>query len=174
MTLFPILVRARGGTLASVSDMWILMLALEIPLVYWTGASVARLGARGAIAAGVAAGALRWGVCGLTSDLGAIFAAQILHGVVVFGVAIGAPLYVDAVVPERLRSTAQGLLAMVGVSLGGILSSLAAGALLERVGPDAPYRAGGAAALGLLALLPILLPPPRRSPAALQGAEEVS
>jgi MFS family permease len=86
----------------------------------------------------------------------------VLHGVTVAGLVIGAPLYVEAAVPERLRSTGQGALAMVGVSAGGISSNLATGWLLEHMGPDAPYVAGGLGGLALGALLPLLLPAPRR------------
>ena len=124
MALFPILVRAQGGGLDAVSRMWLLMLALEIPLVAWLGASVARVGLRGVIAIGMAAGGLRWLVSGFADDLAWVTAVQILHGVVVWGVVLGAPLYVDRIVPERLRATGQGLLAMIGVSLGGFLSNL--------------------------------------------------
>jgi MFS family permease len=70
---------------------------------------------------------------------------------------IGAPYYVDAVVPARLRSTAQGVLSMVGVSLGGILSNALTGFLIERVGPRAPALAGGIGALLLLCLRPTLV-----------------
>jgi MFS family permease len=91
-----------------------------------------------------------------------VYPLQALHGVVVAGLVIGAPLYVEAAVPERLRSTGQGLLAMVGVSLGGIVSNIGCGWLLEHYGPDAPYAISGLAALALGALLPILLPRPSR------------
>jgi MFS family permease len=42
LTLFPLLVRERGGSLDSVSGMWVPMLLLEIPLVALSGASLAR------------------------------------------------------------------------------------------------------------------------------------
>ena len=164
LTLFPVFVRARGGSLASVSEMWIPMLLLEIPLVALSGASLARVGARGLLAIGIAAGGARWLACGLTSGLDWIYPVQILHGIAVAGFVLGAPLYVEAVVPERLRSTGQGLLTMFGASLGGITSTLASGWLLERVGPDAPYVAGGLGALLLAALVPLALPPPDRPP----------
>jgi PPP family 3-phenylpropionic acid transporter len=170
LTLFPVFVRARGGSLDLVSEMWVPMLLLEIPLVALSGASLERIGARGLLALGVAAGGARWLACGLAADLDRIYAVQVLHGVAVAGFVLGAPLYVEAVVPERLRSTAQGLLTMVGASLGGITSNLLAGWLLERVGPDAPYLAGGAGALALGALVPLALPRPRRPPEA--GAED--
>jgi PPP family 3-phenylpropionic acid transporter len=162
MSIFPIYVRSLGGSLDSVSQMWILMLALEIPLVFFSGSSIARFGARGLLAIGLAAGGVRWTACGLAPDLAFAFPFQILHGVVVAGLVVGGPLYVDAVVPERLRSTGQGMLAMVGVSLGAVLSQLGTGLLLELGGPRAPYLVGGIGALALVALLPWLLPPVAR------------
>lgn len=165
-TLFPVFVRAHGGDMHTVSRMWILMLALEIPLVAFSGASLERVGARGLLAIGVICGGVRWIVCGFSGDLRWIYPVQILHGVVVAGLVIGGPLYVEAVVPERLRSTGQGLLAMVGVSVGGICSQVSSGWLLEHVGSDAPYAAGGVAALALGCLVPFLLPETSRPPEA--------
>ncbi len=164
MWFFPVFVRAHGGSIDSVSEMWVLMLLLEIPLIWASGASLERLGARGLLAMGLLAGGLRWVVCGFVDDLRWIYPVQILHGVVVAGLIIGGPLYVDAACPDRLRSTGQALLAMVGVSVGGISSQLAAGWLLEHVGPDAPYVAGGVGAIALVCLMPLLLPPPSRPP----------
>jgi MFS family permease len=102
-------------------------------------------------------------VCGLAPDLSWVWPVSILHGVVVAGLVIGGPLYVDQVVPERLRATGQGVYAMAGVSIGGICSNLSAGWLLEHVSVAAPYLAGGAGALVLLLALPLLLPRPRPS-----------
>jgi PPP family 3-phenylpropionic acid transporter len=162
MGMFAVFVRANGGTAESVSQMWIAMLVVEIPLIAMSGASLARIGARGLLGIGVFAGGLRWAVCGLAPDMRIVFAASLLHGVTVAGLVIGAPLYVEAVVPERLRSTGQGILAMFGISIGGIGSNLAAGWLLEHIGPNAPYVAGGFGALLLAALLPVILPPAHR------------
>jgi PPP family 3-phenylpropionic acid transporter len=170
MTMFPVFVRARGGSLDAVSHMWILMLALEIPLIALSGASLARLGPRGLLAMGILAGGLRWTVCGLAPTLGWIYPVQILHGVIVAGFIVGAPLYVEAVVPERLRSTGQAVLAMAGVSAGGISSNLATGWLIEHVSADAPYVAGGVGALALGCLVPLFLPRPRR-PTPAEGEE---
>jgi MFS family permease len=170
MSIFPIYVRSLGGTLDSVSQMWILMLALEVPLVFFSGSSIARIGARGLLGVGVLAGGVRWTACGLAPDLAFAFPFQLLHGVVVAGLVVGGPLYVEAVVPERLRATGQGMLAMVGVSIGAVASQLGTGALLELGGPRAPYLVGGMGALTLVALLPWLLPPVARpEPAADEG-----
>ena len=159
MGLFPIFVRAHGGSLDLVSQMWIPMLLVEIPLIALSGESLARIGPRGLLAIGVFAGGVRWLVCGLSSDLTVIFAVQLLHGVTVAGLIIGAPLYVEAVVPERLRSIGQGMLAMIGFSLGGISSYLGTGWLAENAGPDSPYLAGGIGALVLGCAIPLIIPP---------------
>ncbi|MBW2274858.1 MAG: MFS transporter [Deltaproteobacteria bacterium] len=171
MVLFPILVRAQGGGLEAVSQMWLIMLVLEVPLVFYFGAGVARMGPRGVIAIGMAAGALRWGVSGFAEDLRWVYLAQALHGVTVWGIILGAPVYVDAVVPARLRSTAQGLLAMVGVSLGSILSNVGAGWLTDAVGPRAPAQLAGLMGLALTLVLPWMLPPAER-PAEAEGSED--
>jgi len=163
MILFPLFVVANGGSLDWISWMWIPMLVVEIPVIALLGETVARIGARGLLATGVLAGGLRWLVCGLSSDLTWIFAIQILHGITVAGLLLGAPLYIDAVVPERLRSTGQGMLAMVGLSLGGISSCLSAGWLLENVGTNAPYLAGGIGALILGCAIPLIIPPAVRA-----------
>jgi MFS family permease len=163
MAMFAIFVRAHGGSLDTVSHLWVLMILLEMPLIALSGASIQRVGARGLLAIGLVAGGLRWLVCGFAPESRWMVPAQVLHGVVVAGLVIGSPLYVEAVVPEQLRSTGQNLLAMVGVSVGGLLSNLGSGFLIDRWGPDAPYRVGGIAALGVAALLPWWLPAPERA-----------
>ena len=160
--LFPVFVRAHGGSIDTVSRMWILMLALEIPLILLSGATIARIGARGLLAVGVIADGFRWLVCSLVNDLSVIYVLQLLHGVVVAGLFVGSALYVEAVVPERLRSTGQGLLAMLGISCAGVFSSASAGWLLEHLGTNAPYRIGGIGALLLGLALPLILPRPER------------
>jgi PPP family 3-phenylpropionic acid transporter len=160
MTLFPVYVRAAGGSIDTVGRMWVLMLLVEIPLVLLSGAGVQRIGARGLLGLGVLAGGLRWIVCGLTSDMRMIYPIQLLHGVVVTGLMLGSPLYLDKVVPENLRSTAQALLATLGVGFGGILSNPAAGWLLEHSGPGAPFLLGGIGAVVLSSLVFWILPEP--------------
>ena len=162
MALFPVYVAAHGGSVETVSRLWVPMLLVEIPLVALSGASLERIGARGLLGIGVFAGGLRWAVCGFFPDSPLIYPLQALHGVVVAGLVIGGPLYIEAAVPERLRSTGQNVAAMLGVSLGGISSNLAAGALLERFGTDAPYQVAGIGGMVLGLLVWVMLPRPAR------------
>ena len=149
MWLFPILIRARGGDIDTIRGMWILMLVVEIPLVLSTGSGLKRLGARGLLAIGVLAGGVRWILCGVIDDLSLLYPVQALHGVTVVGLLVGGPLYLDAVTPERLRSTAQALLSMAGMGIAGIASNTGTGWLLEHVGPSSPYIIGGIGSLVL-------------------------
>jgi PPP family 3-phenylpropionic acid transporter len=158
--MLPILVRDHGGGLDAVSRLWIPMIALEIPLVYYFGATVARLGPRGVIALGVAAAALRWAITGFGDDPAWVYGAQILHGVTVWGVVLGTAVYANDVVPAHLRSTGQGLVAMLGVSLGSVLSNMGAGWLIEVIGPRAPAQVAAVAAVGLGLAIPWLVPAP--------------
>ncbi len=162
-THFAIFVRSRGGDLDDVSRMWVLMLLIEIPLIALSGATLTRLGARSLVRLGVLAGGLRWLLSGLVVDPRILYPVQMLHGVAVAGLVIGAPLYVDLVVPDRLRATGQGILAMLGVSVGGIASNLLTGWLIEHVGTNAPYIAGGIGGLLLAALVPFILPRPENT-----------
>ncbi|MGH7785731.1 MAG: MFS transporter [Candidatus Binatia bacterium] len=156
--LFPLFIRARGGDLATVGNMWVVMILLEIPLVALAGTGLRRLGARGLMAAGLIAGGVRWTVCALTGDLAVLYVMQLLHGVTVAGLLLGGPLYLEAVVPPALRSTAQALLATAGMAIGSIVSNTATGWLMQHVGPDAPFLLGGLAALVLGACTFWILP----------------
>jgi PPP family 3-phenylpropionic acid transporter len=157
---FPLFVRDRGGDLTTVGQMWVVMLLLEIPLVAFSGAGLRRLGARGLLGVGVLAGGVRWLVCAGSHDLAVLYPVQLLHGVVVAGLLLGGPLYLEMIVPERLRSTGQGLLATVGVGLGGILSNAAAGWSIDHLGLDATYAIGGLGGIALGIAVPWILPEP--------------
>ena len=158
MEIFSILIRERGGDLAAVRNMWLFMLIPETLLIIVLGSLTRRIGARGLLAIGLGASAARWLLCGSLDSLAWLYPVQMLHAVVVMGLNLGAPLYVDAVVPPQLRSTAQSLLGTVAVGVGGMGSSLLAGWLLQHGGAAAPYLAGGTGALLLLLLFPRWLP----------------
>jgi PPP family 3-phenylpropionic acid transporter len=149
MWLFPLFVRSRGGDLGTIRDMWILMLLVEIPLVLSTGSGVKRLGARGLLAFGVLIGGVRWLLCAVVADSTLLFAVQALHGVTVVGLNVGSPLYLDVVAPEKLRSTAQGILSMVASGVAAMASNIWAGWLMDRSGLDVLYLICGT---GLLLL----------------------
>ncbi len=166
LVMLPNLVAARGGSAADVSRIWLLMLSLEVPLLLLSGAGFGRVGARGLLAIGMLAGGVRFGLCGAGSGLGYLHATAPLHGVTVAGLQIGLALYVEASVPERLRSTAQNAVAAYGLGLGGMLSSLLTGVAFQHWGEGSPYLLGGAGALALAFAVPLLVPAASRPPDA--------
>jgi MFS family permease len=95
---------------------------------------------------------------------------QALHGVTVVGLNLGSPLYLDVVAPEKLRSTAQGILSMVGVGIAGIASNASAGWLMDQSGIDRVYFICGLGALTLGVLACWILPYARQRS---QDAEEI-
>ena len=162
MSLFPLYLRGHGGGVDALSRMWISMLALEIPLIAFSGAGLRHFGPRGLLACGFAAGGIRWIVCGLAQDLRVIYLVQLLHGVTVAGVGVGTALYVEGSVPSHLRSTGQALASTAGVGIGAIISNVAAGWLMDHASVDAPFLVGGTGTLLLALLVPVWLPRPRR------------
>ena len=142
IALFPIFVAERGGTVETVSRLWIPMLLLEIPLIYYAGAGLRRAGARGLIAGGIALDGARWLITCLSPNLMWVFAIQLLHGAVVVGLIIGMQLYVEGEVPDRLRATGQTVLGAV-MSVGAVVSHLWGGAALEHFGASGPYLISG-------------------------------
>ena len=110
--------------------------------------------------AGLAAGGLKWLACGFFGDVPVVLhASMLLHSVYVAGALVAMPLCVNYLVPVQLRSTGQGLATMISASLGGgICSNLAAGWLIDHVGPAAPQVYGGIGAMLLLLVAPFLVP----------------
>jgi MFS family permease len=90
---------------------------------------------------------VRWLVCSLVPVLSGVYAIQALHALVVTGLNVGTALYVEQIVPERLRSTAQSTVVMVGSSVGGVISSVIGGVIVDRFGVDTLFMIGGAGAL---------------------------
>lgn len=148
IALFPVFVTGRGGSVETVSHLWIPMLLLEVPLIYYAGAGLRRVGARGLIAAGIALDGARWLITVLVPNLLVIFSIQLLHGAVVVGLIIGMQLYVEGEVSARLRSTGQTVLGAV-MSIGAVVSHLWGGAALEHWGANAPYLIAGPLSIGL-------------------------
>jgi PPP family 3-phenylpropionic acid transporter len=146
--LFPVFVSERGGTVETVSQLWIPMLLLEIPLILYAGAGLRRLGARGLISLGIVCDGARWAVCALAPSLWWMFGIQLLHGFVVVGFIIGMQLYVEGAVPARLRATGQTVLGTV-ISAGAVLSNLWVGFALERFGATTPYVVAGFGGIAL-------------------------
>jgi PPP family 3-phenylpropionic acid transporter len=147
MQLFPLYVRSRGGTMTDLSHLWICMVLLEVPLIFGSSWLFARFGVKRMMLVAAAGGGVRWVVCALVPTLAGVYPVQALHALVVTGLNVGTALYVERIVPARLRSTAQSTVVMVGSSVGGVLSTTLGGFVVDRWGVDVLFLAGGIGAL---------------------------
>jgi hypothetical protein len=167
LMLFPIYVRSRAGTTATLSHMWLFMLGAETVLMLMAAGLYARLGARITVAIGVCAGALRWLACAFCTQLTWVYPLQALHGVQIVALSLGAPLLVESLVPGRLRASGQAGLSLFG-ALGGIVSATLAGRVFDAYGIETVLLLSGTAGLGLALAVPRLLPPESAAPALTQ------
>lgn len=141
--LVALLITEKGGELSHVSQMWIWMLVIEIGLLLRFRWLVMRLGRAKLLCVGLIVEGARWAMCGLVDSLSVVLVLQALHGFGVVGLLVGAPVYLDAAVPARLRSTAQALVAISGPGAGSLASTLVGGYLIESVGVSAYYALMG-------------------------------
>ena len=159
---FPLLVSERGGDLTDVANLWLPMLLVETVLVYFSSQAAERFGPKLLIVVGIAADGLRWVLTLNAPSLAWMLPAQILHGVVIAGFLIGGAIYVEQVVPERLRSTGQAGLAVVGISFATAVSAVMTGALMDWGSVETPFWFGGIGSIGLAVVALWLLPEPRK------------
>jgi hypothetical protein len=161
--LFPVYVRSRGGTTATVSYMWMVMLTMETILMFASSTLHRQLGLPVAVALGIAGCGLRWIGCALSHDVNWVYPLQALHGIYVVSLQVSAAVLVDTLVPARLRATSQAGLSLWGTGVGGIAASVLSGELLDIWGVDAVMWFSGVTGVALGVTAPWLL---RARPAA--------
>ncbi len=157
ISLFPLLVIEMGGNIQQIGLLWIPMLILEIPLIFYAGTWMRKLGAKNFILIGIFCDGMRWLLTIMTSELFWIFLFQMLHGVVVVGLFIGMQMYIENELPKNLRSTAQTLLGMI-MGLGSVLSFIWSGVILEFFTVATPFLISGFLAVILFAITWKFLP----------------
>ena len=162
MFMFGIFVKsvAPNDPVGTLKWLWLIMLVPEIVIIALAGSIRRRIGVRMLMFAGLAAGGVKWVVCGMWGDNAAVLhGVMLIHSVYVVGSLVAMPLYVNYLIPSELRSTGQGLATMISSSLGGgICSNIVAGLLIDHIGPGAPQLYGGIGALILLCIAPFFVP----------------
>ena len=127
MFMFGIFVKsvAPNDPVGTLKWLWLIMLVPEIVII-----ALARLHPQAdwgthLMFAGLAAGGVKWVVCGMWEGNAAVLhGVMLIHSVYVVGSLVAMPLYADYLIPsEEMRSTGQGLATMIKPSLGGICSN---------------------------------------------------
>ena len=167
----PLLVSDRGGDLTDVANLWLPMLVVETVLVYFSSQAAVRFGPKALILVGIGADGLRWILTLLAPSFAWMWPAQMLHGVVIAGFLIGGAVYVEQVVPERLRSTGQAGLAVVGISFATAVSAISTGTLMDLGTVETPFWVGGIGSVGLAVSAIWWLPKPQKMAEPPHGTE---
>jgi nucleoside transporter len=118
--------------------------ALAIPWLWW------RLGTRWMLTLGLLASAARFFMFATESPPAVIGLGLPLHGIGFALFYIAAALYVDREAPSDLRASAQGLVTVITLGVGGVLGAWFAGQVVEF------HTAGGAVAWRPVWLVPAL------------------
>jgi PPP family 3-phenylpropionic acid transporter len=142
--------QAAGLSAGVIGLLWAWGVMTEVVLFLWGRRLVERLGARGLATLAAAAGVLRWGVTGATTELVPLFLAQTLHALT-FGAMHLAAIRALGALPAGLGARAQTLHASMGVGLASGALMLASGPLYATFGGHAFWAMAGLCALGVVA-----------------------
>lgn len=121
--------RTLGFSDAVIGALWAEGVVAEIVLFWYGAPLVARLGPRGLMLLGAAAGIVRWTLMGVAPSLAAAALLQLLHALTFGASHLGAMHFMARRVPPAAAASAQSLYAALSAGFGSGLVMLAAGAL---------------------------------------------
>ena len=116
--------------------------------------------------------ALRWGMLSAFRQVPAIYAVQLLNGFCYGLYYIAAVAFVHRETPAPLKTTGQGLLSAVHISLATICGGMLGGLLIDWGDVTWIYRV--AAGLAMLSLIPLVRLVSAHAPAAQSGQQTVA
>ncbi len=145
--------RSLGFSNGVIGCLWAEGVLAEIVL-FWQGRRLlARLGPTGLMAAGAAAGILRWGLAGVVPGLLPAAVLQLLHALTFGATHLGAMNFLSRTVPPGAAASAQALYSGASAGIGSGIVMLGAGALYANFGGRAYLFMAALSALGLAAVL---------------------
>jgi PPP family 3-phenylpropionic acid transporter len=123
----------------------------ELPVFFFSGWLLRRLGARGLLLLAMGAYVVRLAAYTVMPEVWWVLPINLLHGLTFAGLWVAGVSYANAVAPKGLGATAQGIFTGVTMGIGAATGALVGGALYDSVGPAALFRAAAIwVALGLL------------------------
>ncbi len=147
-----IFVKEMGGSEGLIGTMWGVAALSEIPVMFLAAPLIVRLGPRRILAATYALYVLRWLLYGLMPSPIWAVPISLLHGLTFGALWVTGVAYVDALAPEELKATAQGLFFASFFGFSRVLGTSLSGLLFDMIGPAAlfqTYALFGLVALGL-------------------------
>ena len=130
--------RAAGVSPQTISVLWSLSVAAEVVVFFFAGPwLLRRLSPPAAIALAASAGATRWLVAALTTDIVALALIQPLHGITFALLHLACMRLLAKAVPDALAATAQAIYGTVGVGAATALLTVISGLLYANMGAAA-------------------------------------
>lgn len=139
-----------GATPGDIALASALASVFEIPTSLLAGRVAGRIGLRGLFAAATLLDAAVMVSWMLTDSVGAIVASRALTGVAFAGLFVAVVLTIQAILPERLQGTGQGLFQAVAFGAAAIVADIVGGALFQSAGASPLFAL--AAVLGVVAV----------------------
>jgi len=147
-TFFTIHLQQLGLSRGFAGTAWALAAGSELLVMLGWRRMCALASPRTWLSAALAAHAVRWGLFSVARDPAFLLLIQLSHALT-FGVFYLAGVQtVDALVPDGLRATAQGVFASVTFGLGGLVGNTMAGLLYEPLGMAGLYAVAAVLAAG--------------------------
>lgn len=134
-----IFIKSIGGNENTVGLAWTLAPLSEVPVFALGGFLLSRYSELKLLTVAAAFFTLRWGLFSVINDPGLIVAVQLIHGVTFGLFFMCAVSYMSKAVPDRLRSSGQGLLSSFIGGIAGITGSSLGGLIMSRYGPVTLY-----------------------------------
>ncbi len=150
---------AGGGLIGAA---WAVAAVSEVPMLFFSGWWLRRLGLRGFLLLGYVVYAARWFCFSVNRVPGWVLPLQLLQGVSFTAFLVGGVTLMGSVAPRGLEATAQALFSGATMGLGGFIGSLLAGYLYQTYGISRLYLVEGGVAL-VAALILVLVPLGRSS-----------
>lgn len=139
--------RSQGIGETVIGYLWACGVVTEIVL-FWKGAAVLnRLGPVGLILLGAAAGILRWGITGLSTEIWVLTIAQSLHALTFGAAHLGGMAFISRAAPPELQATGQSLYSAISMGAAYALALPHTGRLYSELGGEATFYAMAAIAL---------------------------
>ena len=138
---------AAGISPQTVTILWSMAVASEVIVFFLVGPWLLdRLSPAGAIAIAAGAGALRWAVASVTTDIAVLALIQPLHGLTFALLHLACMRLLVRIVPSEFAATGLAVYGTVGAGISGAMVTLASGWVYARMG------AGGFVIMSLLCL----------------------
>jgi len=137
-SFFTLFVREEIGY-AQAGKLWTLGALAEIPVIFFSGVLIARLGIRNLLVLGLLGATLRITGYAVAPILWVVVALQALHALAFGAFHVATVTFVARLVPSGMKQSAMAVFVAVSMGLGAILGSALGGVLIEHFGYRAMY-----------------------------------